>query len=40
MVGVLQHDYGQNSLVKVGKTVQLFIVMIMMIRSFSEVGRS
>lgn len=39
--GVLQHDYGQNSLVKVGKIVQLFIVMIMMIfRSFSEVGRS
>lgn len=41
MVGVLQHDYGKNSLVKVGKIVQLLVVMILMIfRCFSEVGRS
>lgn len=41
MVGVLQHDYGKNSLVKVGKIVQLLVVMILMIfRCFSEAGKS
>lgn len=41
MVGVLQHDYGKISLVKVGKIVQLLVVMILMIfRCFSEAERS